>query len=152
MLFDQCPPRAVLLMLNQSWFIPAALWLLLQCRTKEGKDPTAKDAEYLVLLYVNVCNIHPSSLVLRKAVTVLPNVFCREWMNTWEALGYGGKSSRGDYDFRGSRGLAQYVLEKSAAACDCLLTCPQQAAESHLLPLILVFSHFAGFTMQIFLK
>lgn len=83
---------------------------------------------------------------------MLPNVFCHEWMNTCEALGCGEKSSGGDYDFRGSGGLAQYALKKSAATCDCLLTCPQQAAESHLLPLILVFSHFAGFTMQIFLK
>lgn len=73
-------------------------------------------------------------------------------MNTCEALGYQEKSSRGDYNFIGSGGLAQYALKKSAATCDCLLTSPQQAAESHLLPLMLVFSHFAGFTMQIFLK
>lgn len=103
---------------------------------------------------MSTCNICPGALVTKviKAITVLPNVFCQEQVNTWEALGYGEKSSGGDYDFTGSEGLAQYALKKSAATCDCLLVCPQQAAESHLLPLILLFSHSAGFTMQIFLK
>lgn len=73
-------------------------------------------------------------------------------MNTREALGYDEKSARDDYDFIASGGLAQYTLKKSAATCDCLLRCPQQAAESHLLPFLLVFSHFAGFTMQIFFE
>lgn len=50
----------------------------------------------------------PQSLGLRRAVTVLPNVFCQEQVNTWEALGYGEKSS-GDDDFTGSGGLAQYL-------------------------------------------
>lgn len=83
---------------------------------------------------------------------MLPNVFCCEWIDTWEALGCGERSSGVDYDFRGRGGLAQYALKKTASTCDCLLPCPQQAAESHLLPLILVFSHSAGFAMQIFLK
>lgn len=119
---------------------------------KEKKDLVVKHVAYHMLLCVNVCNTCPSSSVLRRAITVLPNTFWHEWVKTCEALVYDKQSSRGDYSSIGSGGSAPHALKKSATTCDCLPTCPQQAAESHLLLLIPVFSHFAGFTMQTFLK
>lgn len=116
------------------------------------KDLVDKYVEYYILLCVNICNVCPSAFALRRTMTVLLNVFWHEWVNTCKSIEHDEEKSGDDYNCIGSGGLAQYAIKKSAATCVCLLTCSQQAAESHLLALIPAFSHFSGFTMQIFLK
>lgn len=57
---------------------------------------------YCVLTYVTYA---PDPSFLRRARTVLPNVFWHEWMNTGGALGYDEQSSGGDYNSIGSGGV-----------------------------------------------
>lgn len=76
LLFDRCRQGAVLLMLNQRGLVPAGLQLPLQYMTHEERKESKSCSQICrMLLCVNICNVCPSSSLLRRAITVLPNVF-----------------------------------------------------------------------------